>query len=143
MKILNFNNTDKHQPKIKKIKKYGTNKNFWFDFENNRKTTKDDYRYFLRKIYPQAHYIFNGHQGVKRNLLFFHVYWQLPFYLIGKNISPRENIMHIVNETVLNIFQKKDIEKKYTDIADIIYHSFFTPVRIENFKKLKIVVRNI
>ena len=51
--------------------------------------------------------------------------------------------MHIVNETVLKIFQEKNIEKKYTYIADVIYYSFFTPARIENFKKPKIVIKNI
>lgn len=143
MKILTFNNTEKHQPKIEKIKKYGTYQKFWFDFENKRTTSKEDYLYFIKKIYPQAYYTFNGHKGVKKNLLFFHVYWQLPFYLIGKNIAPVDNIMHIVNETVLKIFQEKNIEKKYTYIADVIYYSFFTPVRIENFKKPKIVIKNI
>ena len=66
MKILTFNNTEKHQPKIEKIKKYGTYQKFWFDFENKRTTSKEDYLYFIKKIYPQAYYFFNGHKGVKK-----------------------------------------------------------------------------
>ena len=139
MKIINLNNVEQHQSKIEQIIKYGKYDKFWIDFANNRKTTKEDYRNFVNKVYPQALSMFNDYQGVKKNLIYFHTYWQLPFYLIGKDITPRDNIMFIFNESVLNIYNKIQDKKIYTEIADIIYFTFFTPKRISEFKKLKVV----
>lgn len=139
MKIINLNKVEEHQTKIEQINKYGKYDKFWFDFPNNRKTTKEDYRNFVIKLYPQAYNMFNYHQCVKKNLIYFHTYWQLPFYLIGKDITPRDNIKFIINESVLNIYKKKQDKKVYTEIADVIYFTYFTPNRISEFKKLKIV----
>ena len=139
MKIINLNNVEQHHSKIEQIIKYGKYDKFWIDFANNRKTTKEDYRNFVNKVYPQALSMFNDYQGVKKNLIYFHTYWQLPFYLIGKDITPRDNIMFIFNESVLNIYNKIQDKKIYTEIADIIYFTFFTPKRISEFKKLKVV----
>lgn len=139
MKIINLNNVEQHHYKIEQIIKYGKYDKFWIDFANNRKTTKEDYRNFVYKVYPQALSMFNDYQGVKKNLIYFHTYWQLPFYLIGKDITPRDNIMFIFNESVLNIYNKIQDKKIYTEIADVIYFTFFTPKRISEFKKLKVV----
>ena len=139
MSIINFNNVEEHQTKIEQIKKYGKYDKFWNDFANNRITTKDDYRNFVYKLYPQALSMFNDYQSVKKNLIYFHTYWQLPFYLIGKNITPRDNIMFIFNESVLNIYNKIQDKKIYTEIADILYFTYFTPKRVSDFKKLKVV----
>ena len=139
MSIINFNNVEEHQTKIEQIKKYGKYDKFWNDFTNNRITTKDDYRNFVNKLYPQALSMFNDYQSVKKNLIYFHTYWQLPFYLIGKNITPRDNIMFIFNESVLNIYNKIQDKKIYTEIADILYFTYFTPKRVSEFKKLKVV----
>ncbi len=139
MKIINLNNVEQHHSKIEQIIKYGKYDKFWIDFANNRKTTKEDYRNFVYKVYPQALSMFNDYQGVKKNLIYFHTYWQLPFYLIGKDITPRDNIMFIFNESVLNIYNKIQDKKIYTEIADVIYFTFFTPKRISEFKKLKVV----
>ena len=139
MKILYLNNIEDHRTKIKQIKKYGKYDKFWNDFANNRITTKDDYRNFVNKLYPQALSMFNDYQGVKKNLIYFHTYWQLPFYLIGKEITPRDNIMFIFNESVLNIYNKIQDKKIYTEIADIIYFTYFTPKRISEFKKFKVI----
>lgn len=139
MSIINFNNVEEHQTKIEQIKKYGKYDKFWNDFANNRITTKDDYRNFVNKLYPQALSMFNDYQSVKKNLIYFHTYWQLPFYLIGKNITPRDNIMFIFNESVLNIYNKIQDKKIYTEIADILYFTYFTPKRVSEFKKLKVV----
>ena len=139
MKIINLNNVEQHHSKIEQIIKYGKYDKFWIDFANNRKTTKEDYRNFVYKVYPQALSMFNDYQGVKKNLIYFHTYWQLPFYLIGKEITPRDNIMFIFNESVLNIYNKIQDKKIYTEIADVIYFTFFTPKRISEFKKLKVV----
>lgn len=139
MSIINFNNVEEHQTKIEQIKKYGKYDKFWNDFANDRITTKDDYRNFVYKLYPQALSMFNDYQGVKKNLIYFHTYWQLPFYLIGKEITPRDNIMFIFNESVLNIYNKIQDKKIYTEIADIIYFTYFTPKRISEFKKFKVI----
>ena len=139
MSIINFNNVEEHQTKIEQIKKYGKYDKFWNDFANDRITTKDDYRNFVNKLYPQALSMFNDYQGVKKNLIYFHTYWQLPFYLIGKEITPRDNIMFIFNESVLNIYNKIQDKKIYTEIADIIYFTYFTPKRISEFKKFKVI----
>ncbi len=139
MKIINLNNVEQHHYKIEQIIKYGKYDKFWIDFANNRKTTKEDYRNFVYKVYPQALSMFNDYQGVKKNLIYFHTYWQLPFYLIGKDITPRDNIMFIFNESVLNIYNKIQDKKIYTEIADVIYFTFFTPKRISEFKKLKVI----
>ena len=139
MSIINFNNVEEHQTKIEQIKKYGKYDKFWNDFANNRITTKDDYRNFVYKLYPQALSMFNDYQSVKKNLIYFHTYWQLPFYLIGKDITPRDNIMFIFNESVLNIYNKIQDKKIYTEIADILYFTYFTPKRVSEFKKLKVV----
>ena len=139
MKIINLNNVEQHHSKIEQIIKYGKYDKFWIDFANNRKTTKEDYRYFVNKLYPQALSMFNDYQGVKKNLIYFHTYWQLPFYLIGKDITPRDNIMFIFNESVLNIYNKIQDKKIYTEIADILYFTYFTPKRVSEFKKLKVV----
>lgn len=140
MKVIPIKkNIDFHKEKIDKIIKYGQYEKFWFDFSNNRKTTKNDYRNFVMKLYPLACSVFNGYQGVKENLIYFHTYWQLPFYLIGKDITPRDNIMFIFNESVLNIYNKIQDKKIYTEIADIIYFTYFTPKRINEFKKFKVI----
>ena len=139
MSIINFNNVEEHQTKIEQIKKYGKYDKFWNDFANNRITTKDDYRNFVYKLYPQALSMFNDYQSVKKNLIYFHTYWQLSFYLIGKDITPRDNIMFIFNESVLNIYNKIQDKKIYTEIADILYFTYFTPKRVSDFKKLKVV----
>ncbi len=139
MKIINLNNVEQHHYKIEQIIKYGKYDKFWIDFANNRKTTKEDYRNFVYKVYPQALSMFNDYEGVKKNLIYFHTYWQLPFYLIGKDITPRDNIMFIFNESVLNIYNKIQDKKIYTEIADVIYFTFFTPKRISEFKKLKVI----
>jgi len=139
MKILYLNNIEDHRTKIKQIKKYSKYDKFWNDFANDRITTKDDYRNFVNKLYPQALSMFNDYQGVKKNLIYFHTYWQLPFYLIGKEITPRDNIMFIFNESVLNIYNKIQDKKIYTEIADIIYFTYFTPKRISEFKKFKVI----
>ena len=83
--------------------------------------------------------MFNDYQGVKKNLIYFHTYWQLPFFLIGKEITPRDNIMFIFNESVLNIYNKIQDKKIYTEIADIIYFTYFTPKRINEVKKFKVI----
>ena len=139
MSIINFNNIEVHQTKIEQIKKYAKFDKFWDDFANNRITTKDDYRNFVSKLYPQALNMFNDYQSVKKNLIYFHTYWQLPFYLIGKDITPRDNIMFIFNESVLNIYNKIQDKKIYTEIADILYFTYFTPKRVSEFKKLKVI----
>tara|TARA_B100000242_G_C42944450_1_gene437990 strand:- start:270 stop:689 length:420 start_codon:yes stop_codon:yes gene_type:complete len=139
VKIINLNNVEQHHYKIEQIIKYGKYDKFWIDFANNRKTTKEDYRNFVYKVYPQALSMFNDYEGVKKNLIYFHTYWQLPFYLIGKDITPRDNIMFIFNESVLNIYNKIQDKKIYTEIADVIYFTFFTPKRISEFKKLKVI----
>ena len=139
MKIINLNNVEQHHYKIEQIIKYGKYDKFWIDFANNRKTTKEDYRNFVNKLYPQALCMFNDYQGVKKNLIYFHTYWQLPFYLTGKDITPRDNIMFIFNESVLNIYNKIQDKKIYTEIADIIYFTYFTPKRISEFKKFKVI----
>ena len=82
MKIINLNNVEQHHSKIEQIIKYGKYDKFWIDFANNRKITKEDYRYFVNKLYPQALSMFNDYQGVKKNLIY--------VMLDIRMLSPRE-----------------------------------------------------
>ncbi len=140
MKVIPFHKNNKNfQTKIDKIEKFAKYEKFWFDFDNNRRCTKQDYHDFIAKIYPKAHYIFNGHEGVKKNGIYFWTYWKLPFYLIGKDSSPRQIMMYMFNNSLVNTFKNSESEKNIVQIANIIYDSFFTGHRLSEFKKFKIV----
>ena len=140
MKIIPFNkNRETFKSKIEKIRKYAKYEKFWFDFDNDRPFTKEDYLDFIKKIYPEAYYNFNGHGGVKKNQIYFFVYFYLPTKLQGKDISPREIMMYISNTTLVHVFENQKAKDATLTAASIIYNSYFTPKRFSEFKKLKVV----
>tara|TARA_B100001093_G_scaffold347868_1_gene332487 strand:- start:9 stop:434 length:426 start_codon:yes stop_codon:yes gene_type:complete len=140
MKIIPLNkNRETFKSKIENIKKYAKYEKFWFDFDNDRPFTKQDYLDFITKIYPGAYYNFNGHEGVKKNQIYFYVYFYTPTKLQGNDISPREIMMFITNTSLLHVFENQKATDSTLITADIIYSSYFTPKRISEFKKLKII----
>ena len=140
MKIIPFNKSiEIFKSKIDNIKKYGKYEKFWFDFDNDRPFTKQDYLDFITKIYPGAYHNFNGHEGVKKNQIYFFVYFYLPTKLQGKDISPREIMMYISNTTLVHVFENQKAKDATLTAASIIYNSYFTPKRFSEFKKLKVV----
>ena len=75
MKVIQFEtNRQDHTYKIEQIKKYAHHDKFWLDLDDDRKYIRQDYLDFVAKIYPKAYYRLNGHQNVKKNLLYFHIF---------------------------------------------------------------------
>lgn len=139
MKVISFEtNRYDHTKKIELIKKYAHYDKFWFDLDDNRKYIHQDYLDFVATIYPKAYNRLNGHQNVKRHLLYFHVFFKLPLHLKGKHITPRK-ILKSVSKSLINVFQNKKCSSVMIDVSNIIYDSYFTPKRISEFKKLKVI----
>jgi len=139
MKIIPFNKTIRNfESRIEKIKRYAHYDKFWFDFDNDRKYCHHDYLNFKAKIFPTAYYRLNGHENVQKHILYFNIFFKLPLKFKGEHITPRK-IIKSVNKTMLKSFQNKNCSTIMIDVLDIIYESFYTPKRISEFKKLKII----
>jgi len=48
-------------------------------------------------------------------------------------------MMHISNTTLVNVFENQTAKDATLTAANVIYYSYFTPKRISEFKKLKVV----
>ena len=139
MKILSFSNTDDHRHKIEKINLYSFNRHFWSDFPSDRYHNTDDVLIFLLPIYEKILLKIYNYQDQRKTIMKIKVLWDRYAKELGEKSTPQEVIMSIVNSFMLRVYTKKEFRREWVRIVDIIFESYFTPIRIRNIKKLNIV----
>ena len=48
-----------------------------------------------------------------------------------------------MNSFMLRIYQRKEFKRDWVKIIDILYDSYFTPIRMRNYNKLRIVKKDL
>lgn len=139
MKVIPLLISQNHQNKINLIKKYGSSKDFWFDFTDSRPYVDDDKFNYLLPIYEKSQLVLIKDHKINSMLLYNRALWDKSAKTLGSDATPVDIILYIINFFVLRILQRKEYSRKWVAIANFLFDTFFTSYRINKFKKPKIL----
>mgnify|MGYP001171702927 CR=1 FL=1 len=136
-KIISFYNIENHQKKINKIKKYSSNRDFWYDF-NYKKNNFEDKNYFILLLEKEILKRYKSYENSNVPTLYFKAMWDLSAKRIGLKATSNKILIYIFEKIILKKYEKKYPSRKWVNLANIIYDSLITHKRINNFNKLKV-----
>ena len=138
-KVLSLKNSHTPEGRAEVIQKYSFDKKFWSDFPDNKSHDSEDNLIFLLSPFDKIKNLPPNYDKEKKILIRLKVLWDRYAQELGEKSTPREIVMEIMNSFMLRIYQRKEFKRDWVKIMDILYDSYFTPLRIRNYNKLRVL----
>ena len=139
MKVLSLTNSLTPKGRAEIIEKYSFDKRFWSDFPDNKPHDSEDNLIFLLAPFDKIKTLPPNYDNEKKILIRLKMLWERCAKELGEKATPREIVMEIMNFFMLRIYQRKEFKRNWVKIMDILYDAYFTSIRINNFKKLRVL----
>ena len=138
-KVLSLKNLPTSEGRAEVIQKYSFDERFWSDFPDNKPHDSEDNLIFLLSPFEKIKSLPPNYDKEKKILIRLKVLWNRFAQELGEKATPREIVMEIMNSFMLRIYQRKEFKRNWVKIMDVLYDSYFTPIRIRDYSKLRIV----
>jgi len=138
-KVFSIKNSHTPEGRAEVIQKYSFDKRFWTDFPDNKPHDSEDNLIFLLSPFEKIKSLPPNYDKEKKILIRLKVLWNRFAQELGEKATPREIVMEIMNSFMLRIYQRKEFKRNWVKIMDVLYDSYFTPIRIRDYSKLRIV----
>ena len=138
-KVLSLKNLPTSEGRAEVIQKYSFDERFWSDFPDNKPHDSEDNLIFLLAPFEKIKSFPPNYDKEKKILIRIKVLWNRCAQELGEKATPREIVMEIMNSFMLRIYQRKEFKRNWVKIMDVLYDSYFTPIRIRDYSKLRIV----
>ena len=142
-KVLSLKNSPTPEGRAEVIQKYSFDKRFWSDFPDNKPHDSEDILMFLLAPFEKIKSLPPNYDKEKKILIRIKVLWNKFAQELGEKATPREIVMEIMNSFMLRIYQRNEFKRDWVKIIDILYDSYFTPIRMRNYNKLRLVKKDL
>jgi len=138
-KVLSLKNLPTPEGRAEIIQKYSFDKRFWSDFPDNKPDDDEDDLIFLLAPFEKIKSLPPNFDKEKKMLIRLKVLWNRCAKELGEKATPREIVMEIMNSFMLRIYQRKEFKRDWVKTMDILYDTYFTPIRLRNYDTLRVI----